>query len=453
VLLLGGWSVAEEPATVELQVQARAIETPALKYRLFPPEIELQSGNAATILLRLPWEQTQWMNQVFPTLHEWESRPLDAPEWETSNGVLPGMMYGEMKRAAFRRDANWEYPIGETPAPYLILLPDVQGLRGFLGRGLSARIRYHLSRGELDLAREGIMVGLANGRHLARTPFFVNQLVALTIHRAMLDRTAELISQPNSPNLYWALSSLPDSLIALDRAASLEGDVFAATFPAVKDLDRKRDEKEWRKMTEQLAELLLQLGASSGRPDARSLVAKLAERGRAQLLQEPGFSQERLAAMSDDEVAARWYMASRVACDQHVAAVLVLPPREALPQLELHEKEFGPLRELLGASAHDLFDPAKIYLSAWSLKRRIAALRIAEAIRHQLAKGKGSLPQTLEEIKELPLPLDPLTDKPFRWKVSGQAGLLESPPLPASVRRELAMDKSFAVKYRIGVRQ
>jgi hypothetical protein len=449
LLLLGSWSLAEESGSVELKVQARAVESPALKYRLLPPEIELQSGNAATILLRLPWEQTQWMSQVFPTLHEWESRPLDAAEWEKSNGVLLGMMYGEMKRAAFRREATWEYPIGESPTPYLILLPDVQGLRGFLGRGLSARIRYHLSRGELDLAREGIMVGLADGRHLARTPFFVNQLVALTIHRAMLDRTAELISQPNSPNLYWALSSLPDSLIALERAASLEGDVFAATFPAVKDLDRERDEKEWREMTQQLVELLRQLGETSG----RSLISKLAERGRAQLIKEPGFSQEKLAAMSDDEVAARWYMAARVACDQHVAAILVLPPREAIPQLELHEKEFGPIRELLGAPAHDLFDPTKIYLSAWSLKRRIAALRTVEAIRHHLAKENGVLPQTLDEIEELPVPLDPLTDKPFQWKVSGKVGLLESPPLPTSIRPKLALDKSFAVKYRIGVRQ
>ncbi len=72
--------------------------------------------------------------------------------------------------------------------------------------------------GELDKACEGILVGLANGRHLAQTPFYINQLVALSIHQVMLDRTAELISQPDSPNLYWALSTLPDSLPLPGRA-------------------------------------------------------------------------------------------------------------------------------------------------------------------------------------------------------------------------------------------
>ena len=74
--------------------------------------------------------------------------------------------------------------------------------------------------GELDTAREGILVGLANGRHLAQTPFYINQLVALSIHQVMLDRTAELISQPDSPNLYWALSTLPDSLPLPGRACN-----------------------------------------------------------------------------------------------------------------------------------------------------------------------------------------------------------------------------------------
>jgi hypothetical protein len=75
-------------------------------------------------LLRLPWEQTPWMTKVFPTLHEWEERPLDAPEWQTAGQVLPSHFYSEMRRAAFRREAGWEYPIGETQTPYMILLPD-----------------------------------------------------------------------------------------------------------------------------------------------------------------------------------------------------------------------------------------------------------------------------------------------------------------------------------------
>src|SRR5258708_18767065 len=88
VIVISGPLHVEEPQPIELTIHARAIETPVLKYRLLPSEMELKPGNAVPILLRLPWEQTPWMTKVYPTLTEWESLPLGAPEWESSAGVL-----------------------------------------------------------------------------------------------------------------------------------------------------------------------------------------------------------------------------------------------------------------------------------------------------------------------------------------------------------------------------
>lgn len=471
VILLSGWLHAQEPKPIELIIHAREIETPLLKYRLLPAEMELKPGNAAPILLRLPWDQTPWMAKVYPTLKEWESRPLSAPEWKSSAGVLPESFYNEMKRAAFRREASWEYPIQETQSPYLILLPDVQGLRGFLGYGLSARIRYHLSRGELEKAREGILVGLSNNRHVAQTPFYINQLVALAFHRTMLERTGELISQPDSPNLYWALSTLPDSLIALDRATSLESDVFAMTFPAVNDLDRPRDAKEWSKMAGQLVELLHLIGeiAPLERPkenasvveqllqrlnaEAKTHLTRLVKQARAEL---PGLlkiSEEKVAAMSDDEASVRWYMHMRLARDQHAAAVLSLSPREALPQLKRLQEEFRSMQEKTGAKKRDFPNPTSIYVSAWALRRKIESLRIIEAVRHHLATHDGKLPETLDEIKDVSIPLDPLTDRPFQWKVDGKTAILKAPRLPADViETGSATDKAHDLEYQLQVK-
>jgi hypothetical protein len=135
---LSGLASAEENEAVELTISPQAIETPILKYHLLPTEIELKEGDAATILLKLPWDQMPYMDQVYPTLHDWSVRPLDAPEWAdfTKEFVLPDDFYDVMKRAAYRRDADWEYPIDE-PLPF-ILLPDLQGLRSFVGYGLTA---------------------------------------------------------------------------------------------------------------------------------------------------------------------------------------------------------------------------------------------------------------------------------------------------------------------------
>jgi hypothetical protein len=190
---------ADEPHPIELTIAGRAIETPVLKYRLIPPESEMKPGNAVPILLRLPWDQRLWMTQIFPTLHEWGTRPLNAPEWAQSQGVLPESFYIEMRRAAFRREASWEYPLGEVSTPYRIFLPDVQELSNWLGKGSSARIRYHISRGEFDKAREGIMVGIANSRHIAHTTFDINQLVAIAIHRIMLERVNVSAIQRHMP--------------------------------------------------------------------------------------------------------------------------------------------------------------------------------------------------------------------------------------------------------------
>ncbi len=68
----------ETPQPIELTLAAQEIETPVLKYQLLPAETELKPGNAVPILLRLPWEQSSWMNKVYPELREWVSRPLSA---------------------------------------------------------------------------------------------------------------------------------------------------------------------------------------------------------------------------------------------------------------------------------------------------------------------------------------------------------------------------------------
>ncbi len=444
---------ADEAQPLRLSIEPRAIESPILKYRLLPLESELKPGNAAPILLRLPWEQPFWMKDVFPTLADWAARPLDDPRWkmtEQAEHLVPERFYSEMKRAAFRKGVSWEYPIGETPSPHLILLPDVHGLRTFLGHGLTARIRYELSRGELNKAREGILVGLSNSRHLAQTPFYVNQLVAAAIDQQMLTQVEELISQPDSPNLYWALSILPDSLLELGRSADLSSDMFAQTFPAVNDFDRSRTAEEWSRMARQGLDFLEQLGEiprlpplKEGQPVVeqfmrhmeaadREKLSQLLTQARVDLSEVYGIAPEKASAMTDDEVSIRWYASMRMTYEQKESAVLRLPPREALPQLGRLKDSSQVMEEfLVEPLSFSPFNSTKIYLSVWSLKRKIQALRIIEAVRHHLKMTGGKLPASLEDIDDLAIPVDPLTGQPFVWRVEGDTATLSAPLFPA----------------------
>jgi hypothetical protein len=288
----------------------------------------------------------------------------------------------------------------------------------------------------------------------------------------MLERVDELIAQPDSPNLYWALSTLPDALVELDRAGSFESDMFALTFPGVNDLDRPRDAKEWNKMARQLVEFLEEMGEIPRRerlrgdgsvveqllqqlmPDDSTYLSKLVAQARAELPQMLGIPPEKVAAMSDDEAGVRWYARLRLAGDQRAAAVLALPPREAWPELRKLQAETGALREKTGIKGGwDPLDTTSIYVSAWSLKRKIQTLRIVEAVRHHLATHDGRLPASLDEIREVSIPLDPLTGQPFGWKVDGKSATLKAPPL----RQDLVVPGSSdaaasTMEYRLQVR-
>lgn len=458
---------ADEAQPIRLTIEPRAIESPILKYRLLPQESELKPGNAAPILLRLPWEQPFWMQEVYPTLADWAARPLNDPRWkieEQTERLVPETFYAQMKRAAYRRNVSWEYPIGETPTPHLILLPDVQGLRTFLGHGLTARIRYQLSRGDLKKAREGILVGLSNARHLAQTPFYVTQLVAAAIDRQMLDQVEELISQPDSANLYWALSVLPGSLLELDRAADFSGDLFAQTFPAVNDFDRPRTVAEWSRMAQQLLEFLEQLGEIprlppliEGEPIVEQLmrhlepgdherVSKLLTAARNELPEVAGITPEKATAMSTDELSIRWYAHLRMTYDQQVSALMRLPPREALPQLARLKDLTPTILDLIPDGPVSPLDSTKVYLTVWKLRRKIQALRIIEAVRHHLAVTGGQLPMSLDDI-EVAIPVDPLTDLPFVWRAQRDTASLAAPLFPAEFAELAAVDDPFLVYF------
>jgi hypothetical protein len=297
-------------------------------------------------------------------------------------------------------------------------------------------------------------VGLANARHAAATPFLVNQLVANAIHRIMLDRVGELISQSGCPNLYWALSALPDSLMEWQRAADLEGGAFLMTVPAAADMDRPRDAAEWKKMLQQWNELNRYLSfagqekIAAAEADLKPLVT-VARAELPRLLKVPA---ERIAAMPDEEAALRWLIHTRLDQDQREAAALSLPPREALPLLKQLRDGSAAIGAKIGPNRIELRDSTAGYVSIWSLKRRIAALRIVEAVRNHLA-AEGKLPAKLADIAAVPLPLDPLTDQPFTWKIDANLGTLAAPNLPEDLVPPAPMgQRPGFVAYKLEVR-
>jgi hypothetical protein len=61
------------------------------------------------------------------------------------------------------------------------------------------------------------------------------------------------------------------------------------------------------------------------------------------------------------------------------------------------------------------------------LERDMAALRVIEALRMHAAEHDGSLPETLNDITSVPVPLNPATSKPFVYKLNGSTAILDLP--------------------------
>ena len=61
------------------------------------------------------------------------------------------------------------------------------------------------------------------------------------------------------------------------------------------------------------------------------------------------------------------------------------------------------------------------------IERRLAALRTIETIRMFAASHDGKLPAALGDIKEVPVPADPLTGTNFEYQMTGDKATLTAP--------------------------
>jgi len=60
-------------------------------------------------------------------------------------------------------------------------------------------------------------------------------------------------------------------------------------------------------------------------------------------------------------------------------------------------------------------------------QRRIAALCCVEAIRMYAAENDDKLPSRLQEITQVPVPVDPMTGKDFPYRIEDGIAILEGP--------------------------
>lgn len=434
-------AASQNVEVIELAIHPSQPPRPSLKYSLLPGYLERMPGNAVPIYAKaLPLLGVKGVgSKEWKEIGKWLGMPLASlPSLEVRK--MLGDYSGAIRYIdiAARRDrCDWDPPIREESRHIMdILLPDVQSTR--LGGCLVAlRTRLQISEKKYDEALASLRTGYSLARHVAEQPFVVSSLVALTMANTMTIQLQELLTRPEVPNLYWAITALPHPLIDLRRPMEQESNGLYLMFPDMQP--SKRDTlsaEQWNALAPQVVSTLVELD--------RLLNIKPST---------TGDKEKFLARVIHASPIAK---ADLIAAGHPKAKVDAMVPAQAvlLDMLEIYEarrddqfqwfnvpywQAHGEMKKAAAriaasSKSDDLVflarmlvpSVASFHLAEARFERRLAALRCVEAIGLYAGAHAGKLPTSLEEIHEVPIPLNPVTGKAFSYRIEGDVAVLES---------------------------
>jgi hypothetical protein len=114
---------------------------------------------------------------------------------------------------------------------------------------LSAKAHLEIVEGKYDQAVGTLQTGLALARHVAQGQSLVHPLVGSSIAGLMTKQIEQFIQQPDAPNLYWALATLPRPLVDYRPGFEAGMNLLYLQFPELRDLDKKDlSAQQWREL-------------------------------------------------------------------------------------------------------------------------------------------------------------------------------------------------------------
>ena len=421
----------EEFEKIDLVLSPAGEPSPALKHYLLPRFAELRRGSAYPFYARLTAERGDKFKQLLDKASGYTELPLDKIVNAEVTGYLDSLksLTNQMKLASVRDRCDWEYPIREEKTIF-ILLPDVNEMRMF-ARVMALKARYHVAKGEFVEAVEAVRIGLAMAKHIDEGPFLVHDLVAIACAKTVLNELRTLVGSPGSPNMYWALSALPEPFAGLRRSIDMDLEMVNMSFPVIESLDEPRTDEQWKQALDELFDSKAAFGGANIPKDGPQRVAAFVKdyhQARRYFLAKKIFTEAEMDEMSMPELLVRWHVAPWAQIRDHHYKWLYLPTRESRGymdrELERQQAERDPNESTFFSDEMMLGIPA-IQKAPGHFSRQVAALRVVEAIRMYLATHQR-LPSNLGEITNVPIPIDPLTGDSFAYKLKDGVAVLQS---------------------------
>lgn len=436
----------------------------ALAYRLFPLSSERKDGNAVPIYLRLNHEQNDAARRDWSeTPLKWNEGPVDKIPLKDARAFLThyARFLRQLELGARRKTADWNYTLDEGDGVINILLPDAQMMRGYVPM-LLLKARVELADGDFAASAHWFETGFAYSRHVGDGPFLINRLVGVACASQFADGLLDFVDRPDAPNLYWSLVNLPRPLIDMRDSLDLEYLFLGMQFPDLADLDRPRSPEQWDAVLKKVRteyRLIVGLDNESGGDNRLKPIANTGPNdpaakspdlpaARKYLTEQKKLAADKVEAMPPAQVLLLYLVDSydEFRDDTYKAAYLPYPEARSAFAAAAARLKAAPGTEGQRFAYALLPAIAKVKGAEARLDRKIAALRVIEALRLHAAAHDGALPEKLSDVTVVPVPDDPWTGKPFEYRRDGDGATLIS-RIPGE------KPEATALRYRLVMRK
>jgi hypothetical protein len=426
VLLLSVTSATaqeRQPRVHELTITPAAAPVPALKYQLLPPMREIKSGNAKTHYDNVMTAMQAIIDDhpdVPVQVNRWVDQPIGELPIERVNRLLNehyGKAFDELAKATRQSYCDWQLDLSQG---FDLVLPPLSRYRE-VAKALALRARIAAFEGRYDEALADLQNGFALSRDIGNAPVVVYTLVGVAIQAMMLNEVNQIATMADSPNAYWAVTSLPRPLIDIQKGIAGERRMLATLFDGLEPILRGEFSKGLTpgQRTERNKAVIKQINSRWSEGMKGPAAALLMTYGKArEALAKTGYDKDAINDIPPIEVVV-WYEYRRNrAWRDEMDKSFALPFHQAWPRYRQAEQRFeGRPREQWGVL--DLLTPAigRAYFITTRTERDLVATATIESIRHHLATHGGQPPKSLDEL-ELPALDDPVTGKPFGYEVN-----------------------------------
>ena len=402
-------------------VPAAAPAVPEMRYDLKIAASRRQAGDAAALYLEAillyqklnQADNFKFVNQIFDqrqegTLIGKDPRLLDVLK-------RAGSVFDLITQASEREHCDWN----DTPGVWrFVHLNEMRSLANLI----SVRGKVQIESGNFDDAVHQVQILNAMAGHVASGGPLISWLVGVGIAKLGDSLVADMMARSDCPNLYWPLINRTVPLLSPRDAMEGERRWLLAQMPILaKGNTGGITADDWTVLVKQFIAMQGAMpGTNTANVMATQLILGMASKQDAIKFyaSQHHVTQEQIAKLDTPLVLATYFIEQYQITADEQAKLWGLPLHQTI------ERSAKLSERLNGLEIHS----SKLFLSLIpALKevpvtfgreqRTVAALATIEALRAWAADHGNQLPASLEEIKETPPPVNPMTGKLFDYRI------------------------------------